>query len=165
MFASSVDYSEISDKLFFMSYIKKNLINDEQLDYHSRVSVKPIIIYHILTPITLFLSFFYIFDSIIYGLGAAIIGTLIYTFYALTDYFGSEFGITAKRVISKSGIISRNISEMNLDSIESINVDQGILGRIFNYGGVTISGRGTTSVDFSNIDDPVAIRKLIQNKN
>ena len=118
-----------------------------------------------MTPITLFLSFFYVFDSIIYGLVGAIIGTLIYTFYALVDYFGSEFGITAKRVISKSGIISRNISEMNLDSIESINVDQGILGRIFNYGGVTISGRGTTSVDFSNIDDPVAIRKLIQNKN
>tara|TARA_B100001093_G_C26370131_1_gene818348 strand:- start:199 stop:642 length:444 start_codon:yes stop_codon:yes gene_type:complete len=147
-----------------MSYIKNNLNNDEQLDYHSRVSIKPIIIYYISTAVTLFIIFSYI-DSIIYGLVASISGMLIYTPYALIDYFGSEFGITAKRVISKRGIISRKVSEMNLDSIESINVDQGILGRILNYGGVKISGRGTTSVDFSNIDDPVAIRKLIQNKN
>ena len=54
---------------------------------------------------------------------------------------------------------------MNLDSIESINVDQGIVGRILNYGSVKISGRGITAVNFEGIDDPVKIRKLIQNKN
>ena len=69
----------------------------------------------------------------------------------LIDYFGSEFGVTGKRVISKKGIISRNASEMNLSSIESVNVDQGIIGRILNYGTVKISGRGTTTVDFKNI--------------
>ena len=53
---------------------------------------------------------------------------------------------------------------MNLSSIESVNVDQGIIGRILNYGTVKISGRGTTTVDFKNIDEPVQVRKLIQNK-
>ena len=53
---------------------------------------------------------------------------------------------------------------MNLSSIESINVVQGIIGRILNYGSLEISGRGTTAVYFSNIDDPAKVRKLIQNK-
>ena len=54
---------------------------------------------------------------------------------------------------------------MNLSSIERVNVSQSIVGRILNYGSLVISGRGTTAVDFNGIDDPVKIRKLIQNKN
>ena len=54
---------------------------------------------------------------------------------------------------------------MNLSSIESVNVDQGIVGRMLNYGSLKISGRGTTTVDFNGIDDPIKVRKLIQNKN
>ena len=53
---------------------------------------------------------------------------------------------------------------MNLISIESVNVDQGIIERIINVGSLKISGRGTTTVDFNSIDDPVKVRKLIQNK-
>ena len=146
-----------------MSYIKKNLNDNELLNYHSRISVKPIIIYYISTAIILYV----IFSSVMfaYGIVASIVGILFYTPFAVINYFGSEFGITANRVISKKGIISRNVSEMNLDSIESINVDQGIVGRILNYGTVKISGRGITAVNFEGIDDPVKIRKLIQNKN
>ena len=74
--------------------------------------------------------------------------------FALLAYFSSEFGVTGKRVISKKGIISRNASEMNLSSIESVNVDS-----------LKISGRGTTTVDFLSIHDPIKVRKLIENKN
>ena len=88
----------------------------------------------------------------------------LYLPFALFAYFWSDFGVTGKRVFRKKGIISRNVSEMNLSSIESINVVQGIIGRILNYGSLEISGRGTTTVYFSNIDDPAKVRKLIQNK-
>ena len=43
MFASSVDYSEISDKLFFMSYIKKNLINTKNITINSKSSVQDLL--------------------------------------------------------------------------------------------------------------------------
>lgn len=148
-----------------MSYIKKNLNDNELLNYHSRISIKPIIMYYISTAVILYVVFSSVNDSIASGIVASIVGILFYTPFAIINYFGSEFGITANRVISKKGIISRNVSEMNLDSIESINVDQGIVGRILNYGTVKISGRGITAVNFEGIDDPVKIRKLIQNKN
>ena len=52
----------------------------------------------------------------------------------LIDKYTDEFAITNKRVIIKTGLISRKTFEMNHTKIESVNVDQGILGRILGYG-------------------------------
>ena len=146
-----------------LSYIKTNLNAGEKLKYHSRISVKPLIINYSFSIIVSFISGYVITDWFL-GLFIALIVLVILTPFALIAYYGHEFGVTGKRVISKKGIISRSVSEMNLSSIESVNVDQGILGRILNFGSLKISGRGTTTVDFANIDDPVKVRKLIQNK-
>ena len=147
-----------------MSYIKNNLNTGEKLKYHSRISIKPIIINYIFLILFSFVLFYFIND-LFSGVIASIVAFIGYLPIALIAYFGSEFGVSEKRVISKKGIISRNASEMNLSSIESVNVDQSIVGRMLNYGSLKISGRGTTTVDFDGIDDPVKIRKLIQNKN
>ena len=146
-----------------MSYIKTNLNTGEKLKYHSRISIKPIIINSSFMIIASFIVGYVITDWFL-GLFLAIIVIVLLIPFALLAYFGSEFGVTGKRVISKKGIISRNASEMNLSSIESVNVDQGIIERIINVGSLKISGRGTTTVDFNSIDDPVKVRKLIQNK-
>ena len=146
-----------------MSYIKTNLNSGEKLKYHSRISIKPIIINSSFIIIASFIAGYVITDWFL-GLFLAIIVIVLLIPFALLAYFGSEFGVTGKRVISKKGIISRNASEMNLSSIESVNVDQGIIERIINVGSLKISGRGTTTVDFNSIDDPVKVRKLIQNK-
>ena len=146
-----------------MSYIKTNLNNNENLKYHSRISIKPIIINSSFMIIVSFIAGYVIRDWSL-GLYFAIIVVMLLIPFALIAYFGSEFGVTEKRLISKKGIISRNASEMNLDSIESVNVDQGVIERIINVGSLKISGRGTTIVEFSSIDNPVEVRKLIQNK-
>ncbi len=70
-----------------------------------------------------------------------------------------EFVITNKRVIMKTGLISRNVFEMTLSHIESINVDQSILGRILDYGTIIIVGSGGTRESFANIAAPVKFRK------
>ena len=147
-----------------MSYIKNNLNTGEKLKYHSRISIKPIIINYIFLILFIFVLFYFGHGLFYFGVVASIVA-IGYLPIALIAYFGFEFGVSGKRVISKKGIISRNASEMNLSSIESVNVSQSIVGRILNYGSLTISGRGTTAVDFDGIDDPVKIRKLIQNKN
>ena len=146
-----------------MSYIKNNLNTGEKLKYHSRISIKPIIINYIFLILFAFVLFYFVND-LFSGVIASISVSIAYLPIALIAYFGFEFGVSEKRVISKKGIISRNASEMNLSSIESVNVDQSIVGRMLNVGSLKISGRGTTTVDFNNIDDPVKIRKLIQNK-
>lgn len=70
-----------------------------------------------------------------------------------------EFAITNKRVIMKTGLISRNVFEMTVAHIESINVDQSIMGRILGYGTVIIVGSGGTKESFEDIADPIKFRR------
>ena len=74
----------------------------------------------------------------------------------------SEFVITNRRIIIKTGFIARSTFEMNLSKIESVNVDQSVPGRIFNYGSITIIGTGGTRETFHNISNPLKFRKAFQ---
>ena len=73
-----------------------------------------------------------------------------------------EQGVTNKRVIYKKGIISRKSEEMKLNSIETVDIDQGIAGRIFGFGDVTVTGRGLSNVVFKSVDDPMAVKRKIE---
>ncbi len=74
----------------------------------------------------------------------------------------TELGVTNKRVICKTGIISRKSEEMKLASIETVEIDQGILGRIFGYGNIHISGRGISDVVLRAVKDPMAVKRAIE---
>jgi len=74
----------------------------------------------------------------------------------------SEFAITNKRVIIKVGLISRRTLEMNLSKIESVNVNQGMLGRMLGYGTIVVVGTGGTKEPFAAISDPLTFRKKFQ---
>ena len=84
---------------------------------------------------------------------------------ALYEYFrlrSIEQGVTNKRVILKNGIISRHTEEMKLSSIETVEIEQGIWGRLFGYGTVKLTGRGISDVKFRNIDDPMQVKRDIE---
>ncbi len=74
----------------------------------------------------------------------------------------SEFVITNRRIVIKTGFISRSTFEMNLSKIETVNVDQSVMGRILNYGSITIIGTGGTRELFHNIAKPMEFRKAFQ---
>jgi uncharacterized membrane protein YdbT with pleckstrin-like domain len=74
----------------------------------------------------------------------------------------SEFVITNRRVVIKTGFIARSTFEMNLSKIESVNVDQSVMARIFNYGSITVIGTGGTRETFHNIAKPLSFRKAFQ---
>lgn len=74
-----------------------------------------------------------------------------------------EQGVTNKRVIFKTGIISRKTDEMKISSIETVEIHQGIWGRIFGFGTVKVTGRGISDVIFKKIDDPMAVKRAIEN--
>lgn len=84
------------------------------------------------------------------------------TIAAWLERWLSEFVITNRRIIIKTGFIARNTFEMNLSKIESVNVDQSVMGRILNYGSVTIIGSGGTKETFHNISHPLEFRKAFQ---
>lgn len=74
----------------------------------------------------------------------------------------TEIGITNKRLIYKRGLVARYVGEMNIDRIEGVNVLQGVLGRIFNYGRIMVRGMGVGEVILPPIDDPIKFRRAIE---
>ena len=80
---------------------------------------------------------------------------------ALIIMFTTEFGVTNRRVIAKTGFIRRHTLEMLLPKIESVAVNQNILGRLLDYGTVTVTGTGGTKESFRAIAEPIPVRKKI----
>jgi uncharacterized membrane protein YdbT with pleckstrin-like domain len=73
----------------------------------------------------------------------------------------TELAVTDRRVITKVGLIRRTTMEMNLSKVESVVVDQGVLGRLLDYGTVIVKGTGGGLEPLSMIDGPLEFRSRI----
>lgn len=73
----------------------------------------------------------------------------------------TQIVVTDRRVIYKRGFIRRHSAEMNMDKIESVIIDQSILGRILDYGTVHIRGVGVGIEQLRRIDSPLDLRNAI----
>jgi len=73
----------------------------------------------------------------------------------------TEYGVTSLRVVQKRGIFSLHTVEMNLDKVESVDVDQSLFGRMLGYGAVDIHGVGSRWDPIVGIEDPLAFRSAI----
>jgi len=73
----------------------------------------------------------------------------------------TETDVTNMRVVHKTGFIKRRTFEMSLDKVESVDVNQSILGRIFNYGDVTVRGVGEGAETIDTIASPLEFRNHI----
>ena len=143
-----------------MSYIDNNLMSGETVTYRARlhwiIFAWPII--WLIVAILLFAS----------GRDTASVGGLFLVIAILTGiasfitYSTSEFGITNKRVLVKVGVIRRNSMEVLLPKVEGIQVDQGILGRILDFGSIWVTGTGGTKDPFHKISAPLEFRRKAQ---
>ena len=88
--------------------------------------------------------------------------TLLLVLYEFLRLRGIEQGVTNKRVIYKTGIVSRKSEEMKLTSIETVEIEQGIFGRLLGFGDVKITGRGTSDLVFRRIADPMSVKRQIE---
>ena len=73
----------------------------------------------------------------------------------------TELAVTNRRIIHKTGLIRRHTIEMSRAQVESVDVDQGILGRFMNFGDITVHGTGTTPEPFRYIAGPLQFRSAI----
>jgi len=76
-------------------------------------------------------------------------------------WWTTEIAVTDRRIIYKTGFISRKTTEMQTEKVESVDVDQSVLGRIFDYGDVIVRGTGTGLSPLRNIDAPLELRNHI----
>jgi len=80
---------------------------------------------------------------------------------ALIRWISTELAVTDRRVIYKSGVLARHTLEMNRSKVESVDVDQSVLGRILNFGTIVVRGTGGSLEPLRMIGDPLTFRSHI----
>jgi uncharacterized membrane protein YdbT with pleckstrin-like domain len=97
----------------------------------------------------------------------------LYTAYALAlvalvllvrewyQWWITEIAVTNRRVIYKKGLIRLHTNEMNMDKVESVQVGQSFLGRMFDFGTVKILGTGEGIEALRTIASPIKLRNSI----
>ncbi len=151
-----------------MSYIERNLLPGEQLIFRARLSwiifLRPLG-WLVITFMLYYLTIYYDlphFDTI----NLVFLSVLLLIFFAdliqFLTYITTEFGVTTQRIIVKRGIVQRLVKENLLQKIESIQVFQSFVGRIFGYGTIIVHGIGGTPEAFDLINDPMTFRLKIQ---
>lgn len=127
-----------------MSYIDSNLIGKEEVLYRGEVTLLALI------------------PWVIWGL---IIAAFTLGFGLLLIPFGylvlrsNEAGITNKRLIAKAGLIKRDTVEIPIKKVSSLQIKQGIAGRLFGYGSLVISDTGSAHAPIRFIKDPMRFRQ------
>jgi uncharacterized membrane protein YdbT with pleckstrin-like domain len=89
------------------------------------------------------------------------LAALYWTAKAWFHRWTTETDVTNMRVVHKTGFIKRRTFEMSLDKVESVDVNQSILGRILNYGSVTVRGVGEGAETINTIASPLDFRNHI----
>jgi uncharacterized membrane protein YdbT with pleckstrin-like domain len=91
---------------------------------------------------------------------AAVVAMLLAVGPAITRA-STELAVTDKRVIHKTGFIRRHTIEISRSQVESVDVDQSVLGRMLNFGDIVVRGTGATPEPFRYIADPLRFRSAI----
>jgi uncharacterized membrane protein YdbT with pleckstrin-like domain len=125
-----------------MSYVDSTLIDGETVLHRGQVSWWPLMPWIVLGVLTTIV--------------AVGIGILAWVYVKRRT---TELAITNKRVIAKKGFIQRDTIEMFLSKVESVHVDQSVMGRVLDYGTVIMSGTGMVNSRFENISAPLEFRK------
>lgn len=145
-----------------MNYIQKNLLSGEEIKYvaklHFFLFVQPIILLLIgaflasspkeISAMTHYAGLLILFFGIVSLLSRILIKV------------GSSYAVTNKRVVLKTGVISRRTVDLVLAKCEGLHIKQSVLGRIFNFGTITVTTGGASS-SYPYIADPLALRKEI----
>lgn len=145
-----------------MNYIKKNLSPGEEIGHiakiHWFIFIRPIcmvIIGLLLLSPTSKILYYIALAFLLLGI-FSLIGRLLLK-------AGSLYAVTSKRVILKSGIIRRDALELMLNKCEGIRINQGIWGRIFNYGTLLVTTGGVTNT-FRFVSAPMKFRQAINER-
>jgi uncharacterized membrane protein YdbT with pleckstrin-like domain len=149
-------------------YIDEILQPGEKVLYSTNahwVFYLPAILAWLVAAVLLVLSRMTLTDYVIWLclVGAAVVAivALYWTVKAWFHRLTTETDVTNRRVVHKTGFITRKTFEMALDKIESVDVDQSITGRLLDFGDVTILGVGEGKQRIQTIASPLAFRNAI----
>ncbi|MDC0531540.1 PH domain-containing protein [Alphaproteobacteria bacterium] len=129
-----------------MSYIEDTISKHESITY--------VVKFH---WIYTFIAFLYLIF-----LGVFIVGVFMFL-KMIINKWTTERALTNTRYIQKTGWIARNTEEISINKIEEVDLKQSILGRILDYGSISISGTGSGNILLKSIDSPLTFQKHLNN--
>ena len=97
-----------------------------------------------------------------YVLLLACMATLLLLLRRMIPIWTTEIGVTDNRLIVKRGWVARSTDELQLRSIEQVNLRQGLLGRLLGYGQVDVHGTGVDNLLIPPIADPLGFVRAIE---
>jgi membrane protein YdbS with pleckstrin-like domain len=146
-----------------VSYVDENLLTGEQVMFRTRlhwnVYVAPgLLSLLVFVPLT-WLAYESQRPVVAVAPLAAIAVALLSAFLRRRS---SEFAVTNKRVVMKTGVFQTRSAEMQLTKVESVAVNQGLTGKVLGYGDIEVTGSGGTRERFSDIGKPLEFRRALQ---
>ena len=140
-----------------MSYVQRVLQPGEQVRHISSIHwivYWPGVAVAVLAAVAYWLGWEYA----AYALALVAVVLLIQQWF---QWWVTEIAVTNRRVIYKKGLIRRQTNEMNMDKVESVKIDQSILGRMLDYGNVMMLGTGEGFETLRTIASPIELRNSI----
>ena len=144
-----------------MTYIDKNLLRDEQILFRTKKHKIIFFLPFVWTIFSVYSSAYMHANPILVKLEWApwLIAFIFWSYVGL-EYWTSEFAVTSKRVMMREGFFYRHSNETRLNTISQVNVDQSLLGRILNYGTISLNAFGAYDF-FSGIAKPILFQKHV----
>lgn len=148
-----------------MSYIENNLSSKETVIKRAHVSKifvfgRPALVAAIAT-----LFFFFITNSVENSFSISLFFGLVIASPLLLSglilLLTTEIALTNERVIMKWGLIKRNSIEVFTRRVEGMIIDQGFIGRMFDFGSMNVGGTGGSDHPVSGVKRPLAIRQAV----
>jgi uncharacterized membrane protein YdbT with pleckstrin-like domain len=81
---------------------------------------------------------------------------------AVVSRNATEMAVTHKRVVVKVGLLRKRTIELFLSKVESVAVEQGLLGRMLGYGSIVVRDTGGTAEPFRNVRSRLEFRREVQ---
>jgi len=159
-----------------MSYVESNLVPGETVIYQTRlhwiVMLGHIVLGCLLLGLPGVLLLYYALSRtgiesgslhIMEGGGVALLASGVVTILkGMVRRNATEMAVTNRRVVIKTGLISRKTIEMLLNKVESIEVSETAFGRMLGYGTILVIGTGGTPEPFHKVAHPLEFRSQVQ---
>jgi uncharacterized membrane protein YdbT with pleckstrin-like domain len=146
-----------------MTYLDRHLLGGETVRFRTRLHWKVFVIPVLLTLVVCgpLIIWALLSDRKLLALIPASLALVILTGTHLYRV-SSEFAVTNRRVVVKTGLLNTRSIELLLPKIEAIEVTQSLMGRIFGYGDIIVTGSGGTDNTFDDIQRPLLFRQAVQ---
>ena len=159
-----------------MSYVESNLVPGETVIYQTRLHwivmlghivlgclllglPGVVLLYYALSQTGIKSRTLHIMEG---GGGALLVCGIVVILMGMVRRNATEMAVTNRRVVIKTGLVSRKTIEMLLNKVESIEVSEPAFGRMLGYGTIVVIGTGGTPEPFYKVAHPLEFRSRVQ---